>query len=513
MKPSIISTGICGAVTAAVVVTLSGLAPVAIADPTSPDISTKLVGKTVFLDPGHQGPNHAENLARQVGNGRGGTKDCQTTGMTTVNGVPEHTINWKVADLVRAALQDLGAKVVLSRQDDSGWGGCVDERAQAANASGADVAVSIHADGAPAQDRGFHLIVPQLPIPDPKADQVQSGPGLAATKAVRDAYLEAGFPAANYAGAQDGLQTRADVAGPAMTTVPDVFLEMGNGANVEDAALLESPEGQVKHALAITTGLVGFLLGAPQQAGAVPAYTGSAADRPASAPPSDTPPVQSVPPAQSVPQAPATQQVPEGTQASAIQQPQAVPEPAAVPTSDGTVPTAPASSDPPQGYTPAPGYAPLPSSPDTQTPGLAQSPGAPQGGSPQSQGYAPSPNSPQSQGYGLSPNSPQSQGYGLSPNSPQSQGYGLSPNSPQSQGYGFAPNSPQSPGAAQTPGSPFVPGQTAPSTTGTLPALVGTIIQMMLPLATSLGMDNTVITSELINLAYTLASTLLGPTK
>ncbi|WP_433600545.1 hypothetical protein ACQPXH_01395 [Nocardia sp. CA-135953] len=56
------------------------------------------------------------------------------------------------------------------------------------------------------------------------------------------------------------------MAGPALTTVPDVFIEMGNGANVEDAALLESPEGQVKHALAITTGLVGFLLGAPQQA-------------------------------------------------------------------------------------------------------------------------------------------------------------------------------------------------------------------------------------------------------
>ncbi|MGY4103662.1 N-acetylmuramoyl-L-alanine amidase [Nocardia sp. R16R-3T] len=452
MKPGIIGTGICGAVTAAVVVTLSGLAPAAIADPASPDASTKLVGKTIFLDPGHQGPNHAENLAKQVSDGRGGTKDCQTTGMTTVNGVPEHTINWKVAELVRAALQGLGAKVVLSRQDDSGWGGCIDERAQAANASGADVAVSIHADGAPAQDRGFHLIVPQLPIPNSKADQVQSGRGLAATTAVRDAYLDAGFPAANYAGAQDGLQTRADVAGPALTTVPDVFVEMGNGANAEDAALLESPEGQVKHALAITTGLVGFLLGAPQQAtGTVPAQTGSAAGRPASAPL----------------QAPNAPQVPGTTQAPAVPQPRALPEPAAAPTSApsaGTVvPTAPASSNPPTGYAPAPGYAPMPGSPGTQTPG--QSPGTPQAGS------------------------------------------------PRSQGYGLAPNTPQSPGSTQTPGSQLSPGQAAPSTTVTLPALVGTVMQMMLPLARSLGMDNSVLTSELINLAYTLASTLLGPTK
>ncbi len=461
VRPRIIGTGICGAVTAAVVVTLSGLAPAAIADPASPDVSTKLVGKTIFLDPGHQGPNHGENLARQVSDGRGGTKDCQTTGMTTVNGVPEHTINWRVAELVRAALQDLGAKVVLSRQDDSGWGGCVDERAQAANASGADVAVSIHADGAPAQDRGFHLIVPQLPIPDSKADQVQSGLGLAATKAVRDAYLEAGFPAANYAGAQDGLQTRADVAGPALTTVPDVFVEMGNGANAEDAALLESPEGQVKHALAITTGLVGFLLGVPSQAtGTVPAQTGSS-DRPASAPLSNTSSAQAVPRASTAPQVPGT------TQAPAVPQPQTLPESAAEPTSApsaGTVvPSAPASSNPPQGYAPAPGYAPMPSAPGTQTPG--QSPSAPQAGS------------------------------------------------PQSQGFGLLANTPQSPGSTHTPGSQLLPGHTAPSTTLTLPALVGAIMQMMLPLARSLGMDNTVLTSELINLAYTLASTLLGPTK
>ncbi|WP_433726326.1 hypothetical protein ACQP0C_32805 [Nocardia sp. CA-129566] len=51
----------------------------------------------------------------------------------------------------------------------------------------------------------------------------------------------AGVPAANYAGIQDNLQIRADVAGPASTTVPDVFA----GVNAEDAALLEGLEEQV----------------------------------------------------------------------------------------------------------------------------------------------------------------------------------------------------------------------------------------------------------------------------
>ncbi|MEU4341588.1 N-acetylmuramoyl-L-alanine amidase, partial [Nocardia sp. NPDC023852] len=304
MKPSIIKAGSCTAVTAAVTMTLSGLLPIiAQAAPAAPDITNKLAGKTVFLDPGHQGPNHSEDLARQVSDGRGGTKDCQTTGMTTMNGIPEHTINWNVAQLVKASLESLGARVVLSRQDDTGWAGCIDERARAANESGADVAVSIHADSAPAEFRGFHLIIPTLPIPDGTVNQVQAGSGYAASKSVRDAYLHAGFPSANYAGVADGLQTRKDIAGPALTTVPDVFVEMGNGANPEDAALLESQEGQLKHAIAITTGLVGYVLGAPQ--------TGSSSDRPGVFPgvarsgvPSDRPAVALNAPQRQAPSAP-----------------------------------------------------------------------------------------------------------------------------------------------------------------------------------------------------------------
>ena len=247
--------------TAVAVPTSVALPGVAAADPAVPQLSTQLAGKTVFLDPGHQGSGHSEDLSRQVDDGRGGTKDCQTTGMTSLNGVPEHTINWQVAQLVKASLESIGANVVLSRADDTGWGGCIDERARAANESGAQVAVSIHADGAPPVDQGFHFIVPQLPIPNPEADRVQSGEGLRATNAVRDAYKKAGFIPANYAGAVDGLQTRSDIAGPALTTVPLVFVEMGNGANPGDAAQLESPDGQLKHALAITTGIVGYLLG------------------------------------------------------------------------------------------------------------------------------------------------------------------------------------------------------------------------------------------------------------
>ncbi|WP_228003088.1 N-acetylmuramoyl-L-alanine amidase [Nocardia australiensis] len=437
MKPSIIRAGLCSAVTAAAVVTVSGLVPAAaVPDPASPEMATKLAGRTVFLDPGHQGANHSENLSRQVNDGRGGTKDCQTTGMTSLNGVPEHTINWNVAQLVKTSLESLGAKVVLSRADDSGWGGCVDERAEAANRSGADVAVSIHADSAPEQFRGFHMIVPQLPVLDNKVDQVQSGRGLVATKSVRDAYTKEGFPSANYAGVQDGLQTRADIAGPALTAVPDVFIEMGNGANAEDAAQLESSDGQLKHAITITTGLVGYLLGASSPVG----QSGSASDRPAAALRND-------------PQVPAEPQM----TAAPLTVPQAQPSPQ---------PTVPQVQPLPQPTAPQVQPLPQPTAPQVQP--------LPQPTAPQAQ-PAPTPNT--------------------------------------SQAVPGTSSSPRSQALPQSQTSPRSPGQTAPSTEGSSSGVVGTVMAMLLPLAKSLGVDNTMITSEMINLAYTLASTLLGPAK
>lgn len=400
--PNIARAGMCLVATA---VAAASLAPAAYAAPAAApsDMSTKLAGKTVFLDPGHQGPNHTQNLARQVNNGRGGTKDCQTTGMTALDGTPEHTINWRVASLVRQSLEALGARVVMSRQDDTGWGGCVDERAAAANRSGANVAVSIHADGAPAQDRGFHLIVPQLPIPDPRANQVQSGAGLAATKAVRDAYLKAGFPEATYAGAVDGLQTRSDIAGPALTEVPDVFIEMGNGANKDDAAQLISNDGQIKHAIAITTGLVTYLLGGQ------PAPSGSA-DSKASAP--------------------------------LPGQPNAVP-------AANTAPGAAQSLTPPAG-TPT---APDPNTPSAYTPGVGQQSQTAQGATPQ---------------------------------------------------YPAAPQAGTSPGTRTTP-------STSDSTdpNAAMATLLTSAIKLLSPLAKSLGIGD-MANSELINLAYTLVSTLIG---
>lgn len=247
------------AVTAAMLLPVAG----ASAAPTDGPTGSELAGKTVFLDPGHQGSAAGHALNKQVPNGYGGMKDCATTGMETVTGVAEHEINWNVASIVKGVLESLGAKVEMSRADDTGWGGCIDERAAAANKSGADVAVSIHADstvkGADEQRNGFHMIIPKLPLPNAAAQAAQAGGGLTASKLMVDSYKEQGFKPANYAGVQDGLMVRDDIAGPALTTVPLVFIEMGNGSNPGDAAKLGTTEGQYEHATAIARGIVSYL--------------------------------------------------------------------------------------------------------------------------------------------------------------------------------------------------------------------------------------------------------------
>ena len=70
-------------------------------------VPSNIAGMVVFIDPGHNGSNDA-SIGRQVTTGRGGTKDCQTSGTATNSGYPEHTFTWDTALRVRAALNALG---------------------------------------------------------------------------------------------------------------------------------------------------------------------------------------------------------------------------------------------------------------------------------------------------------------------------------------------------------------------------------------------------------------------
>lgn len=215
-----------------------------------------IAGMIVFLDPGHNGANDA-SMTKQVPTGRGGTKDCQASGTSTESGFPEHTFNWDTVLLIRQALTQLGVRTAMSRGNDDQVGPCVDERAAMANSFAPNAIVSIHADGGPANGRGFHVLYSSPPL-----NQAQAGPSVQFARIMRDALASSGIPPATYIGT-DGLNPRADIAGLNLAQYPSILVEMGNMKNPVDSALMESPEGRQKYAAAVVQGIAAFLATQP----------------------------------------------------------------------------------------------------------------------------------------------------------------------------------------------------------------------------------------------------------
>ncbi|HWS93491.1 MAG TPA: Rv3717 family N-acetylmuramoyl-L-alanine amidase [Mycobacterium sp.] len=220
--------------------------------PTATATPSNIAGMVVFIDPGHNGSNDA-SISRQVPTGRGGTKDCQTTGTSTNTGYMEHTFTWDTALRVRAELNALGVRTAMSRNNDTGLGPCVDERANMANSLRPNAVLSIHADGGPPSGRGFHVNYSAPPL-----NQVQTGPSVQYARIMRDQLQASGIPPSNYIG-QDGLYGRSDLTGLNLAQYPSILVECGNMKNPVDSALMESPDGRQKYADALVRGIAGFL--------------------------------------------------------------------------------------------------------------------------------------------------------------------------------------------------------------------------------------------------------------
>jgi N-acetylmuramoyl-L-alanine amidase len=211
-----------------------------------------LAGMSVFLDPGHSGVSDS-SLSRQVPNGRGGTKDCQTSGTATDGGYAEHAFNWDVVQRIAVALNQIGVRTQLSRPDDNSVGPCVDQRAANANAMHPDAIVSIHADGGPPSGHGFHVNYSAPPLND-----AQAGSALQLATVMRDSLVAAGLQQSTYIGS-DGLYGRADLAGLNLAQYPAVLVELGNMRNADEAAQMQSADGRARYAAAVTQGVIAYL--------------------------------------------------------------------------------------------------------------------------------------------------------------------------------------------------------------------------------------------------------------
>lgn len=198
-----------------------------------------LRGRTIVVDPGHNGTYVSSINTRPVPKGGGGTKACNESGTSAIDGTPEHEVNWAVGVRLVGLLRARGATVVLTRPDDQGVGPCVNERAAIANRNRADLLLSIHGDGNESSSaRGFHVLV---------SSAMQGGSDLArrstavAKTLVTEVLDRTRLPRSNYAGGGTGVAPTAEMAGlNLLEETPGVILEMGNLRSSADWALLKS---------------------------------------------------------------------------------------------------------------------------------------------------------------------------------------------------------------------------------------------------------------------------------
>jgi N-acetylmuramoyl-L-alanine amidase len=222
------------------------------------DIQAKaLSGKVVVIDPGHNGGNYRDTAAiNKKVNVLTQWKACDTTGTSTNDNYSEAAFTWDVSQRLAKILKSRGATVKLTRANNTSVGPCITQRAAIGNKAKADAAISIHADGAPSADHGFHVIMPKK-IDGPVDPVVGASKRLGID--VRNAFRSGtGIPYSTYIGSK-ALDYRSDLGGLNLSTVPKIFIECGNMRNAKEAAEFRQPAFRQKIALSLANGLQSYL--------------------------------------------------------------------------------------------------------------------------------------------------------------------------------------------------------------------------------------------------------------
>jgi N-acetylmuramoyl-L-alanine amidase len=226
-------------------------------NPAGSSAADGLAGKVVVIDPGHNGGNAGDPAAVNalVPMGFGQYKACDTTGTDAPDGYSEHAFNFDVAERLDALLTARGIKVILTRTNDTGVGPCVNIRAAIGNNAHADAAISVHADGYDGNGHGFQVI------------EASSSAGGSANDAASNRFSQdmhaamlsgSGFTPATYIGT-DGYESRNDLAGLNLSTVPKILVECGNMHDPGDLAREESATDRQQLAQSLADGIIAFL--------------------------------------------------------------------------------------------------------------------------------------------------------------------------------------------------------------------------------------------------------------
>lgn len=202
-----------------------------------------LAGKTICIDPGHPSEN---------GSGARGSK------------IGEVHANWMVALKLKAALQAMGAKVVMTKSKESEKV-TNRKRAEIGNAAKAALMIRLHCDAT--SGSGFAVYYPD------KAGTVKgvSGPGksvLTASAKIAKAFYPAMVKSLSGKLKGRGLKTdratliggkQGALTGSIFSKVPVVLVEMVNLQSKSDDSFIAEGTGQAAVAKAIAAGIVAGL--------------------------------------------------------------------------------------------------------------------------------------------------------------------------------------------------------------------------------------------------------------
>lgn len=215
-----------------------------------PAAAPGLEGRTIVIDPGHNGanPENQAEISREIEAG-GLRKACDVVGAEG-GGQTESAFNLDVAERLRDELEDRGAEVVLTRTDDEGVGPCLDERARLATEEGADVLLSIHAHGDGPETSGFH--VTSSPLSGEGSDVLATD--------VRDGLVAEDLVPSDDEGV-DGIDVRRDLGTLNLSSVPAVIVDAGNLQSPVDEETLGTPSGRQRIADGMADGTEAFLAG------------------------------------------------------------------------------------------------------------------------------------------------------------------------------------------------------------------------------------------------------------
>ena len=210
------------------------------------DTNTKVTGKTICIDAGHQ--RYGDNALELIGPGSSTKKPKVTSGTVgKYTHKAESEVNLETAKKLKSILISRGYKVVMVRESQDVNISNI-QRAEIANKSNADLAIRIHCDGSGNSAlHGYFILTPSSSNKFLSSSIVNSS--LRLTKCLLPA-IQKTTGATNR-----GISYRDDLTGTNWSKVPTVLVEMGEMSNKQEDYALSTPAYQEKMATGMANGI------------------------------------------------------------------------------------------------------------------------------------------------------------------------------------------------------------------------------------------------------------------